>query len=263
MTMTAAPAATAIPRTGRRTAAGVAAAETAMFLAVLDRLPAGAWDAPTDCGRWRVREMVAHITGAAEESARVRTFARHVRQGKRRYPDLSQLDGLNEVQVDDRRHLQPEQLRAEVERWLAKATPARARPLPIRWIPLPLGEELGVAPLAYAYDVIYIRDLWMHRVDITRASGVPFERASHEAEIIQQVVRDLGRAWAGPSVDVELVGPAAGCWRLGSGTPTGTVRVTDDVEWMRTLSGRPGEPPLEATTGDPPVRLLAEARVAF
>lgn len=262
MTVTLAPAAAAIPRTPRRLAAKVAATETAMFLAVLDALPAEGWDASTDCDRWRVREIVAHVAGAAEDSVRLRTMVRHVREANRRYPELTRLDGLNEAQVDDRRHLAPDELRAAVGALLPRATRARARPLPVRGIPLPMGEPLGKAPLAYLNDVIYVRDTWMHRIDITHATGTPFERGEHEAEIVRQVLRDLGRAWEGPCVQVELTGPAAGTWKLGERTATGTVRVPDDVAWCRALSGCGDLPAVDVVEGDPPLAAFARP-VAF
>jgi uncharacterized protein (TIGR03083 family) len=45
------------------------AAELVALADALDPLPAAAWDAPSRCERWRVREVVAHLTMAARYDA--------------------------------------------------------------------------------------------------------------------------------------------------------------------------------------------------
>ncbi len=64
--------------------------------------------------------------------------------------------------------------------------------------------------LGYVLDVLGLRDPWMHRVDLARATGRPLVLGAHDREIVAQVVADLGRGWDGPPVLLELAGPAGG-----------------------------------------------------
>src|SRR5690348_8461523 len=60
----------------------VISAERQDLADLLSKLPEGAWDAPTLCDRWRVRELVAHITMPFRYSA-ARFFAELARSGGR------------------------------------------------------------------------------------------------------------------------------------------------------------------------------------
>ena len=262
VTSTPAPAA-AIARTTRTGAVPIADAEVRALLALLEQLDEGEWDKPTDCEAWRVRDMVAHVVGAAQESVRPSTMARHLVRSRTTYRSMGFLDGLNEAQIDDRRTWSPSQLLEAARELLPKAVRARARALPARGVPVPMGEPLGMSTLAYLNDVIYIRDLWMHRVDICRATDREHVRGAQEHEIIIQVIADLARGWGGPAVILHIHGPAAGSYRIGNGAITGEADVTDDVEWLRVLSGRRGVAPLSPRTGSPPIEQLAAATVAF
>ena len=88
--------------------------------------------------------------------------------------------------------------------------------------------------MGYLLDVILTRDPFLHRVDITRATGLPMEAtATHEGVIVADAVAE----WADrhrTAYDLELTGPAGGHWKVGDGE-----RITMDAfEFCRTLSGR-------------------------
>ena len=74
----------------------------------------------------------------------------------------------------------------------------------------------------------------MHRVDITRATGVPMRAtAEHEGVLVDDVVRE----WAdrhGSPYDLELTGPAGGRWQAGQGEHS----PMDAFEFCRAVSGR-------------------------
>ena len=53
------------------------AAEYDALLAMVDGFAPGDWDLSTDCTEWRVRDMVAHIAGAAEEACRLPVMVQH------------------------------------------------------------------------------------------------------------------------------------------------------------------------------------------
>lgn len=111
-------------------------------------------------------------------------------------------------------------------------------------------------------DALGLRDLWMHRVDLARATGRPLVLGAHDREIVAQVIADLGHAWDGPPVLLELTGPAGGGWTLGDGTPVATVRA-DAVGYLRALSGRDDHPALEVNGDEAAAAVLAAACVVF
>ena len=116
--------------------------------------------------------------------------------------------------------------------------------------------------LSYMLDVLGLRDPWMHRVDIARATGRPLLLGAHDRVITAQVIADLAQAWDGPPAFLELTGPAGGRWSLGDGPPAATVQA-DAVDYLRALSGRNDHPDLQVT-GDPIAATAATAaRVIF
>ena len=118
------------------------------------------------------------------------------------------------------------------------------------------------ATLSYLFDVIYVRDVWLHRVDLHRATGVAMPASDAEAEVVAQVVRDLDLEWVGPALTLRLTGRGAALWTLGEGEPVAEV-TEDSVALMRLLSGRSDECSLSAT-GDPVAAdRLRAARVVF
>jgi hypothetical protein len=133
----------------------------------------------------------------------------------------------------------------------------------LRRTPLPAFAGLRAgARLAYLLDVVYVRDVWLHRVDLQRATGVEMPVTMAEGEVVAQVVRDLDLEWLGPAFVLELTGRGGGRWTVGAGEPVATV--TDDaVALMRLLSGRSDECAL-ATVGAPDVaERLRASRVVF
>jgi uncharacterized protein (TIGR03083 family) len=265
MTTTATRAAS-LPQTSPDAARDVAAAEYAALLAAVDAFDAADWDRPTDCTEWRVRDMVAHLAGAAEEACRLPVMLRHLGRGVvgvgRGRGDL--VDLLCVAQIRDRAHLADPELAADLRRWAAGAPDGRRRqPRLMRRMALPAFAGLGRgARLAYLLDVIYVRDVWLHRVDLHRATGREMPLAAGEGEVVAQVVRDLDRAWSGPALVLELTGRGGGRWQVGEGSPSATV-TEDAVALMRLLSGRPDECAL-ATVGDPTAAdRLRAARVVF
>jgi hypothetical protein len=84
-------------------------------------------------------------------------------------------------------------------------------------------------------DVVVTRDSFVHRVDITRATGKPMTvTADHEGRLIADVVRDWA-AHHGSAFTLRLRGPAGGVYRSGSG---GADIELDALEFCRILSGR-------------------------
>lgn len=266
MTLDTATLAADLPQTDPDAARDHAAAEYDALLAMVDAFAAPDWERPTDCTEWRVREMVAHVAGAAEEACRLPVMLRHQAAAVRglRRGDGSIVDLLCRAQIADRAGLSDVELGADLHRWAAGAPDGRRRqPRLLRRVPMPAFTGLrGGTRLSHLLDVIYVRDVWLHRVDLHRTTRVPMPTSSAEGEVVAQVVRDLDLEWTGPALVLELTGRGAGRWQVGSGAPVATV-TEDAVALMRLLSGRSDECAL-ATDGDPAAAdRLRAARVIF
>jgi hypothetical protein len=93
-------------------------------------------------------------------------------------------------------------------------------------------------PLGYLIDIIYLRDLWMHRVDTARATGAELElTADHDGRLVADVVVEWARRHGRPFT-LELTGDAGGVFSSRSGGDAITI---DAVEFCSLLAGR-GEP---------------------
>lgn len=216
---------------------GLATTEYERLLTLFRELEPAEWDRPTVCDGWSVQDMVAHLLGAAEANASLVENARQLLRGRGRVRDDGRplVDGINDVQVDDRRHLSPAEL---VERLAAVAPRAvrgrRRTPPPLRRVPVPgpLGDPIT---LGFLVDVVYTRDQWMHRVDVSRATDRELVlTGAHDGRIVADIVRDWAAAH-GEAFELELTGPAGGHYHQGTGGPELTV---DAVELCLAVSGR-------------------------
>jgi len=207
------------------------------LLRLLAGLEADQWQAPTDCDGWAVRDVVAHLAGAAASTASLRELARQARSARRlgRQGDL--VDRMNQVQVGERRSMPPEGLLGDLDVNARRGLAARRRiPAPVRAVRMPFGPPLGIRPLGYLMGRIYTRDAWMHRVDLARATGAALElTGEHDGAIVEDVVAEWAAAHGG-DYDVRLDGPAGGRWSEGS--TSGAPLRMDAVDFARTLSGR-------------------------
>ena len=102
--------------------------------------------------------------------------------------------------------------------------------------------------VGYLTDVIFTRDPWMHRLDLTRATAqAPVLTADHDGVIVADAVREWARRHGRP-YHLRLTGPAGGNWSSGAG---GEEIVMDAADFCRVISGRP------ASDIGQPVGLLA------
>jgi uncharacterized protein (TIGR03083 family) len=199
---------------------------------------------PTDCTRWDVRALAAHVVGSAAGQASPREFIRQIRAGRPMVAEIGAQywwDGMNEIHVREREVLSVDELIAEWDKSSQRALRARTKlPRPIAKLPLlNLPAPVGRQPVSYLYDMGFTRDTWMHRIDLTHAAGTPFDAdAAHDGRI----VADLVAEWAsthGESFTLALLGPAGGPFT--SGTGSASVEL-DTIEFCRILAQRlPGE----------------------
>ena len=226
----------------------LAAREQERLLALLHDLAPEEWERPTDCTGWAVRDVVAHLAGAFASAASPREALRQTRAGKPLAQGRDLVDGINDVQVGERRDRSPEQLLTELAAVGERGLRARRRlPAPLRALPVPFGPPLGTRPLGYLMDRIYTRDAWLHRIDICRATGrEPVLTADHDGRLVADVVAEWARVHGRP-YRLTLTGPAGGSWSSGT---DGEEITLDAVEFCRTLSGRSAGTGL-LTTGVP------------
>ena len=227
-------------------AIAIARLELDRFLALVTILSDDDWEKPTSCTLWNVRQILAHVTGAAASYARWSEFKRQNSlkvQRPYRMSGLSFLDSLNQIQVDDRASATPGALIDELRTVGPRAIATRERlPGLLRAIRVPL-PELGFVPIGYLTDLIYTRDMWMHRFDICRATGREMIQTSHhDGRITALVVRDLAGKLTprlgGRAVAYELTGISGGCWSLGENVKS-IARITMDVlDFHLLASGR-------------------------
>ncbi|MDT4941894.1 MAG: hypothetical protein QOJ34_1983 [Pseudonocardiales bacterium] len=229
-----------IPRIKHKEAMQITAVENAKFAAALGDVRAEDWAKPTDCARWNVQALAAHVVGSAAGQASPREFARQVRTGK---PIVAEIDaeywwdGMNELHVREREAASVEDLQAEWAENSARALRARRRlPRPIAWLPLiNLPAPVGRKPVSYLFDMGFTRDVWMHRVDLTHAAGTTFDASpEHDGRIIGDLVAEWA-ATHGQPFELTLTGVAGGSYSSGE---NGEHVDIDALEFCRTLAGR-------------------------
>jgi uncharacterized protein (TIGR03083 family) len=229
-----------VPRIKHKEAMQIAAVENQRFAEQLQSLELEDWSKPTDCTRWDVRSLAAHVIGSAAGQASPREFIRQVRTGRPIVQEIGAMywwDGMNELQVRERADLTPGQLISEWETMSVKALRSRTRlPRPIAHLPLlNLPAPVGRQPVMYLFDVGFTRDVWMHRVDLARAVGKPLDlTAPHDGRLMADIVAE----WAGTHgepFDLVLEGPAGGRFRSGT---DGEYIAIDAVEFCRILAER-------------------------
>lgn len=233
-----------IPAIDHAEAMRLTAAENARLLDQIRRLSDEQWQAPTDCTRWSVRDVVVHLIASAQAQANPIEFVRQVVTGRRLTPEIGGehwVDGLNEAQLRARTDWSPAMLPELWEKHSAAALKARRRmPAPVRALPLlPIGTGLGVhigwQPLAYLFDMGFTRDVWMHRIDIARAAGIePELTAEHDGRILADILAEWSRRHEQPYT-LSLTGPAGGEFAACSG---GQPQTVDAIEFARIVSGR-------------------------
>ncbi|MGW3495447.1 maleylpyruvate isomerase family mycothiol-dependent enzyme [Streptomyces sp. NPDC001020] len=254
-----------LPQTDRDRSAVLAEAEGRAALEVLEALRDEDWHRPTDCVKWDVRTLVSHLVAQCEDNISLATMLRREITGRRRHPGKGSVDAHMAAQVDEHASASGPAL---VERfallWPRAVRARRRRPGLMRRARIDSG--MPGAPrmsIGYLLDTIYNRDLWMHRVDLARATGQSVTVGDHDRQIVEEVVRDLALGWSEAPMALELTGPAGGAWLIGSGEPVAVVRA-DAVAYMRALAGRDRDVTLELVSGaDPALAAAREARIVF
>ncbi len=227
------------PQLRRPESMRLAATEYERFADVVAGLSHEDWTRPTDCPDWTVRQMVAHVIGMAELAASPLEQRRQEKAAKQHLVGAP-IDALTGVQV--RKH--ENRPSAELVRLAGVAGRRGARGR--RFAPWFIRRSRFHEPqsvngvdefwtVGFLTDVILTRDTWMHRIDVSRATGRDVILTSeHDGCIVADVVAEWTRRHGQPYTLV-LDGPAGGTFTNGSAGPDLHL---DAVEFCRTLSGR-------------------------
>jgi uncharacterized protein (TIGR03083 family) len=228
------------------------AEELERTLTLLRSLDDTEWREATACPDWDVQAMYQHVLGACEAGASIRENIHQLHRARAyRKTHGGPLEAaLSGVQVRERSALRPAQIVAPLTTVAPKTvrgrsrTPALVREHAKMAIDGPVHE---VWKLGYLIDIIYLRDLWMHRVDVAHAVSQPLElSADHDGRIIADVVAEWARRHGKPFV-LDLTGPAGGTYIHQPDLPDVDHLALDAVEFCRTLAGRAPQSGLLAT----------------
>jgi uncharacterized protein (TIGR03083 family) len=225
-------------RLNHRDAMALAAEEHRRFGDLLEDLDEHEWSLTVkDCPDWDVRQLVSHVVGGMVANASMRANLSQLRRS-RRYPGELP-DAISALQVEERSGMSPGELLAQYRELIPKAVAGRRRiPTPVRsLVRIPAGGWWGKEwmSLGYLTEVIYTRDTWMHRVDVSRATDRPLHlTADHDGRLVDDVVADWASRHGSPYT-LTLTGPAGGTWSSGDG---GEDIEMDAVEFCRTVAAR-------------------------
>jgi uncharacterized protein (TIGR03083 family) len=203
---------------GHHEAMGLAETEFARMVEHLRTLSAQDWPKPTVCELWDVRAMASHVLAMAEAQASMSQFAHDFRAaGKRSSGKM--IDAMTAVQVAERASMTPEAIISRLATIAPKAVKARRRTptLVRRAIRIKQDPPFDSEKWRFGYlvDTIFTRDTWMHRLDISRATGTPMVlTAAHDGRLVTDVVGEWGRRH-GQAFSLTLTGPAGGQWQVG------------------------------------------------
>jgi uncharacterized protein (TIGR03083 family) len=211
--------------------------EFARWLEVLRALTPEDWAAATECEPWDVRTMACHVLGATESHSSLREMA-HQMRAYRKAKSEPMIDAMTALQIRDRAGLSPAEIVAAFERAAPRSVRARRRmPALVRRMPMKVDPPFNNDGwrLGYLMDVIYNRDAWMHRVDISRAIGGEMVLTpDHDGRLVADAVAEWSRRHGQPFA-LTLTGPAGGAYASGQ---SGETLDLDAVEFCRILSGR-------------------------
>lgn len=250
-----------IPALKHEEAMAMSTEELRRFMALIETLDPADWDKPTACSLWSVKDIVAHQAAHVVSFVSLGSMLGQLKPALVRpylKRGMNMLDAWNQSQVDLRRQHTPAQLMAEI-RGSADASLRGKDRIPA-WLRAPALPAPGLdqpRSMGYVFDVIYTRDMWMHRLDICRATGraMPLD-ADHDRRMVALIVRDFAhkcrRGLQGRSALLTLKGVAGGTYQVGSDeAPSATVEF-DTLEFCILTSGR-----------EKAANVLSEGRVAL
>jgi uncharacterized protein (TIGR03083 family) len=187
--------------------------------------------------------MYQHVLGACEAGASMRENVRQLRRarGYRKQHGGPLEAALSTVQVTERAELSSAQVLERLAAIAPKTVRGRARtPALVRnHAKMAVdGPVFETWKLGYLLDTIYLRDLWMHRVDVAHALDLPVQLSTaHDGRIVADVVAEWAHRHGKPFL-LDLTGPAGATYAHDPEVPEAERISIDAVEFCRTLAGR-------------------------
>jgi uncharacterized protein (TIGR03083 family) len=228
---------------------GLAEIEYGRLRDVLRTLGPVDWVQPTERHGWNVRAVVVHLLANALAAGSPIEQSRQLLAGerlRRDRPELTVVEAVNEVQQIRFATVTPPELLERFPGAVARSLSYRRwLPFPLRQVPIQLGEPFGSRPMGYLLGPVHVRDAWLHRIDVCRASGRALRiDAWHDGAI----VRDIAEEWAdghGRPVELLLDGPAGGRYHFAGQADVSAEpeRIQlDAIEFCRIVAGgAPGD----------------------
>lgn len=241
------PRASAVAILSREEVIPLAREELRRFLALIETLTPADWNKPTDCSLWTVKDIVAHQASHVLALTHFREFLDQFNPLKFRdytQQGLNTLDAANQRQVDKRAKWTSAQIIAEIRDNSEASFIGRQRfPSLLRWVRVGVPGYEGRISIGELIDSIFTRDMWMHRVDICRATGREMlQTLDHDSRITALVARDLDRHLSaklnGRSLIYNLTGRAGSKWTVGDNGPAAAEISLDVLDFHRLASGR-------------------------
>ncbi|HTU74283.1 MAG TPA: hypothetical protein VMG38_12270 [Trebonia sp.] len=253
--------AAAIPRPTVEHGTGMLHAELAAAAQLLAALAPQDWERRPGHGGLPIRDLVIRLILGSEEVGRNRKVLGPVSRSA--LPEYAMTDARRRHRTAELATAPPERLITQLRFWGHEAEVAApgGRRTPARQF------RVGTPPgifADYLFRVLLAREAWLARGDIEEATGRTASPGPHGAEIVRQALRDLADAWAGPPVLVEITGPPAGLWLVGSANADEAVaRMRTGAFWLVRQLTRGGDDPPDATARDPAITGDAAAASAL
>jgi uncharacterized protein (TIGR03083 family) len=236
-----------IPALRHEEAILINAEEYKRFFELVTSLADDDWNKQTACSLWTVQDIVAHQAAHVVSFTSLGSFFSQLNPLDM-WPYLAKgmsiLDAWNQSQVELRESRSPQELIDEIRNAMPQSLQGRDKiPAWLRGLTLPLPGFDQPRSMGYLFDLIYTRDMWMHRVDICSATGrkMPLD-SSHDARINALIVRDLAMksksGLNGRSAILQLTGTAGGTYRIGQNLTADTTIEIDTLDFCILTSGR-------------------------
>ena len=207
------------------------------LLTTLETLTQEEWSTPTECPPWTVKDVIAHVIGWGEAVVSPAQLMHQALGGwrTRRAHDGNLLDATNQFQVDTLASAPPTDIVSRFAELLPRFQKVRGRYGLVTGI-FPLKEPFSGTwvPVRFLFDTIFVRDHFMHHIDICTAIGRTMPVGDAEIRVAHDVFREWGDKTQA-SVTLELTGAAGGTFVRG----TGETHISGDaIDMCRVLAGR-------------------------
>lgn len=165
------------------------------LVALLRELSDDEWTTITRCAPWTVKDVVAHLVGWGEALTSMKEMRSQVARGLKRSKEFGNpTDAQNNIQVEDRAHLSAAELTDRLDVLVPKESIVRRRfGTAVRYLPLYSSYLGGLFTAGYLFNVIFLRDMLIHRLDIYAATGREPELNTSDERVIADMLKDWAR----------------------------------------------------------------------